>query len=214
MNGNLILHSPLLPAYSQRGRLHPQTALYVSSKGWQVKCIPNSGGGQTCFSASVGTIVAFENSYGLRIHRTVDQLGSGTGTVTYQAYGYTILSADGGTHQLYGIPGTADANGEATKFESLDTSGYHLELSNFDSNGIASTATAVDRHGNQYVATFNSYSGCPKPQVNKLASPDGHAAIIDDSPLGDRYCSQTAWARQVTDSNGNQISFSVPLGNL
>ena len=213
MNGNWMVHAPLLPGAAQRGGLHPQTVLYVSSKGWQVKCIPNSGGGQTCFWASGGTSVAFENSYGLRIHRTVDQFGSGTGTVTYQAYGYTILSADGGTHQLYGIPGTADPNGEATKFESLDTSGYHLELSNFDSNSIASTATVMDRQGNQYVATFNNYSGCSKPQTNKLSSPDGHQPAIDDSPLGDRYCSQTAWAKQATDSNGNQISFSVPLGN-
>src|SRR5437016_13378604 len=28
-----------------------------------------------------------------------------------------------------------------------------------------------------------------------------------------RYCSQTAWAKQVTDSNGNQISFKVPMGS-
>ena len=99
MNGNLMLHAPLLPGYPQRGGLHPQDILYLSSKGWQVKCIPaSSGTGQTCFWAAGGTSAAFEYSYGLRIHRTIDQFGDGFGTVTFEAYGYTILEPDGATH--------------------------------------------------------------------------------------------------------------------
>src|SRR5437763_12490280 len=200
MNGNLMLHAPvpLLPGSPQRGGLHPQTVLYTSSKAWQVKCVPaSSGSGQTCFWAAGGSSVAFEYSYGLRRHRTVDlSANGGTGNATSEAYGYSIVQPDSATHQLAGLAGSADANEEPTKFESLDTSGYLLELSNFDASGVANTATVIDRHGNQYVAVFGPYQNCSKPS-NGIFSPGGDAMMITSGQLGYRYASQTAWAKQV-----------------
>src|SRR5258707_13843707 len=44
MNGNLMLHAPLIPDPPQRGSLKLSHTLFVSSKDWQVICIPNSQG--------------------------------------------------------------------------------------------------------------------------------------------------------------------------
>ncbi|MGZ4828826.1 MAG: hypothetical protein ACXV78_04220, partial [Candidatus Angelobacter sp.] len=41
MNGNLMLHIPVLPAFAQRGEFAPQYSLYVTSKAWQVHCKPD-----------------------------------------------------------------------------------------------------------------------------------------------------------------------------
>lgn len=41
MNGNLMLHAPLLPGIPQRGSLGLDYTIYISSKDWQVVCIPN-----------------------------------------------------------------------------------------------------------------------------------------------------------------------------
>lgn len=41
-NGNLLLHAPIIPTYPQRGSLTPQLVLYVSSHGWQKKCLAGS----------------------------------------------------------------------------------------------------------------------------------------------------------------------------
>jgi RHS repeat-associated protein len=207
MNGGRVLHAPLLPDYPQRGAITPHINLYDTSKHWQVRCIASqASGGQTCFWTRPGGGVAFQSSVGLSVHRTMIASGSGTGTTTYSSFGYSITSADASTHSLYPIPGTSDATGEATKFESQDTSGYHLELSNPDGNGIMGTVTVTDRHGIQYLGSFLNYAGCPKPTGNRLPQPGNIAPLVDDSPLGDRYCSQVSIARQVTDSNGNIMS--------
>jgi len=34
--------------------------------------------------------------------------------------------------------------------------------------------------------------------------------MITSGPVGDRFCSQIGWAKQVTDPNGNRIGFQVP----
>ncbi|HET6843007.1 MAG TPA: RHS repeat-associated core domain-containing protein [Candidatus Angelobacter sp.] len=208
-NGNWMLHVPLLPSVPQRGAVTPDYFLYATSKGWQTRCFLNANNQTICYWTSGGTGVTFQRSDELRVHRTVDIFGSGTGTVTYQAYGYTILSGDGATHQVYGIPGTEDANGDATVYESLDNSGYRLTLSNPDTNGLLTTGAVIDRHGNQYLVGFGALH-CTKPQGNVLPSVGGHAPIIDDAPFGDRYCSQTGWSGQVVDANGNQMSFHGP----
>src|SRR5689334_24655645 len=41
MNGNLILHAPILPGYPQRGKLGIQPVLVFNSKAWQVICTDN-----------------------------------------------------------------------------------------------------------------------------------------------------------------------------
>lgn len=40
MNGNVMLHIPVLPALAQRGEFSPQYSLYVTSKSWQVTASP------------------------------------------------------------------------------------------------------------------------------------------------------------------------------
>src|ERR1700686_1126053 len=47
MNGNVMLHAPVVPNIPQRGALGLSNTLYASSKDWQVVCVPNSGG-QRC----------------------------------------------------------------------------------------------------------------------------------------------------------------------
>ena len=207
--GNWMLHAPLMSDVGQRGDLTPHYFLSVNSKNWQISCHP-ANNTQVCNWVAGRTGVVLERSNDLGVHRTVDMFGSGTGTVTYEGYGYTINSADGATHQMYGIPGTEDANGDATVYESIDTSGYHLALSNLNSAGIWTTATVIDRHGNQYLGNFGAYQNCPKPQGNVLPNPGGHAPVIDDAPFGDRYCSQSAFLSQITDANGNLMTYHGP----
>ena len=209
-NGNWMLHSPLVPDIGQRGDLTAHYFISINSKNWQIKCIPNPATGQTCFWAQGRTGPVLESSNDVTVHRTIDMFGSGTGTVTYEGYGYTINTADGATHQMYGIPGTEDANGDATVYESLDTSGYHLTLTGLDSAGVWGGATVLDRRGNQYIGTFGAYLHCPRPHGNVLPNVGGHAPIIDDAPFGDRICSQTAAVSQITDGNGNVVSFRGP----
>ncbi|HEY5029056.1 MAG TPA: hypothetical protein VIK39_11650 [Candidatus Angelobacter sp.] len=115
MNGNLMLHAPLIPDLPQRGALSLTNTLYVTSKDWQVACVPNSASpsGQVCYWQKGGTGVNIQRSPALGLHRTVVKNGSGTGTVTFSAYGYTLVSADGATHQLSPVSGTEDPTGEA-----------------------------------------------------------------------------------------------------
>ena len=98
---------------------------------------------------------------------------------------------------------------------SFDTSGYQLQLSNPDTNGVPATATVTDRHGNQYVAIFpGTGGGCMSMQRNelppaKMGQGGSINALIDDAPMGDTYCPKQATAQQVTDSNGNRMMFNV-----
>ena len=210
MSGNWMLHAPLIPGVPQRGGLGAHYFSFVSSKNWQVRCVSNPTNGQTCYWAPGGTGLTLERSDAITVHRTVDMNGSGTGTITYDVYGYTINTPDGGAHQMYGLPGTNDSNGDPTVYQSLDTTGYHLALSNPDTNGVRMTATVIDRQGNQFLINFAGYGNCPKTAGNKPPRPGNFAPVIDDSPLGDRYCSQTGFISQVTDANGNQMSYAGP----
>jgi hypothetical protein len=38
MNGNLMLHAPLIPGAPQRGSLQVSNTVYVTSKDWQISC--------------------------------------------------------------------------------------------------------------------------------------------------------------------------------
>ena len=44
LNGNLMLHAPLIPGAPQRGSLQISTNLYVTSQDWQVVCKPVARG--------------------------------------------------------------------------------------------------------------------------------------------------------------------------
>ncbi|HXB21392.1 MAG TPA: hypothetical protein VNV88_08425, partial [Candidatus Solibacter sp.] len=214
MNGNLMLHAPLLPDYPQRGQITPHYNLYMTSKTWQVRCVPNTNvaSGQVCGWVTGGMGITLQTSVGVTMHRTLDKFGSGTGVVTYQGLGYSLTSPDGATHQLWDVPGSANANGDITRFESVDTSGFHVELSNPDSNGVLNTVTITDRQGDQYVGVFGSEGICGRPASNQIPAPGNIQPVIDNAPLGDQYCSQFAYAQRVTDRNGNWMALGALSG--
>lgn len=161
----------------------------------------------TCSWQRGGTGVNILVAPALTVHRTLNkQYTGGQGSTTYAAYGYSITSADASTHQLHGVAGTEDSNGAATKFDSIDLSGYHLEMSNPDSNGVRNTFIVTDRQGNQYQGTISQTQPCGRPQSGAIHVPTGFQLEIDDTPIGDQYCSQNGYATLVTDSNGNQMN--------
>src|SRR6266853_1240405 len=215
-NGNLMLHAPLLPNYSQRGAFSLQDILVFNSKTWQVVCrdLPFNGG-IACGWFYGGTGVALQRSVDLAVQRTDNHYATGTGVGNYSADGYSITSPDGAVHQLYvTVTGTASP----MEMESVDTSGYHLVMSGTDENGVPNVATVTDRHGNQYVATFASFGssgscGGPLPTNHLPPARIGGGLvepIIDDAPMGDQYCPQIRGAYKVTDSNGNFLSLFDP----
>jgi hypothetical protein len=218
LNGNQMLHAPLLPNYPQRGgKLAMQISLYQTSKSWQVACSVQLNNQAACQWTSGRAGVSVREADGVGIQRTMHQDSSGTGQTTYRAFGYSLIDAADATHQL-APSGPFDTTGEATQFDSIDTSGYHVVMSNPDANGVMQTATVTDRHGNQYTA--NSWTGgtesgtsvCSWLPGNHLPpAMDGGMGnlvqpIIDDAPLGQQDCPQFTYAGQVADSNGNLIS--------
>jgi RHS repeat-associated protein len=216
MNGNLMLHLPIMPDVPQRGSLKISYSLYGTSKDWQVSCFFNQNTQKMqCSWVKGGGSIGLRMTPGdLTIHRTLDkQFTGGQGNTTFAAYGYTIISPDGATHQVHGVAGTEDVNGEPTEFDSTDLSGYHLILSIADGAypTILTQATVIDREGNQYQGSFGPTTGCGRFQFAGLSAPGGHPPPFDDAPAGDLYCSQVAYVTLVTDSNGNQISIHGPL---
>src|SRR5579884_528996 len=215
MNGNLMLHAPVIPDIPQRGELKLSGTLYASAKNWQVSCFFNSttqqwqcswqkGGGDTNIVVTPGNLM---------VHRTLDkEFGSGQTLTTYAAYGYTLITPDGATHQLHGS-GPQDANGIFTVYDSIDLSGYHVVLSGPDPQfaGVLDHVTITDRAGNQYQGDFGGAGNCSK--ITQVGPNIGgaHPPIIDDEPTGDQYCSQVAYGYQITDSNGNWISTIGPF---
>jgi len=193
MNGNLMIHAPLIPDAPQRGSLKVSNTLYASSKDWQAIC-----SGTSCSWQKGGAGVTILPAPGLSVHRTRDNTFiAGTNDPTSIAYGYTIVTPDQSTHQLH--------NGD-----SADLSGYHIALSVPDSYGVPLHVAVTDRSGNQYEGDFKS-GKCQKAPTNyMISSPGPVQPIVDDVTTGDRYCPETAFASLVTDSNGNQVGLHGP----
>src|SRR5258708_17064343 len=171
-------------------------------------CLPNTG----CDWDKGGSGVTIPRSPDLSVHRLISKSVFANGT-TFLAYGYTVLTGDGATHQLLGVAGRGDGNGYATQLDAVDLSGFHVQLVSQDSNSIYTAVVVTDRQGSQYQANFGAYQQCSRfGHVNELPLPDTakHPPMIDDAPVGDQYCSQTAHASLVTDSNGNQMRFHGP----
>jgi hypothetical protein len=196
MNGSLMLHAPLIPGAPQRGSLQTSINLYVSSNDWQRSCQPPAG----CKWVKGGSGVNVVISPSLRVHRTVNNEYIYEHTVISDGFGYTIITPDEGTHSLHGVAGTEDIYGEATQFDSVDLSGYHLALSAPDANSpsVLMHFIVTDRHGDKYEGDFGSdymtSVGCPRPGTFMISAPSGHQPVVDDASVGDQYCSQTAYA--------------------
>ncbi len=212
MNGNLMLHIPVLPAYAQRGEFAPQYSLYMTSKSWQIHCKPNPPNGQICWWDSNSPGVMLLSAEGIMVSRTLVKDFSGTGQIFYTTQGYSVTGPDGSVHQFAPVPGKPlDAYSNYTVFESLDTSGYHLVVSNPDANGVMNNVMVIDRKGNQYPGVFSTYAdfkSCYHPGTNAISTPSNYQPVIDDAPFGEGFCKQVAYPMQVTDPNGNQMSFS------
>jgi YD repeat-containing protein len=215
MNGNLMLHAPLLPGIPQRGSLSLNAVLQANSKDWQVVCVPNTTGSENCSWKNGGMRVRIQVGPGITLHRTLDkQFTDSEGLTTYVAYGYSMTTMDGASHILHGEPGTEDSNGVPTKYDTIDLTGYHMEVVGpSDSTGVNNGVIITDRQGNQYQAGINTTAPCGRAQTNQLPQAGGHAPIIDDSPMGDRYCSQSGVTYSVTDSNGNVMNLRGTLGD-
>ena len=214
MNGNLMLHIPVLPAFAQRGAFAPQYSLYVTSKAWQIRCKPmsTSSTGQVCWWDSNNPGVMVISAEGLLASRTLVKDFSGTGQIYYTTQGYTVTGPDGSVHQFAPVPGQPlDAYSDPTVFESLDTSGYHLVVSNPDANGVMNNVTIIDHKGIQYPGVFSTYAdfkSCYHPGTLAIPSVGNYAPLIDDVPFGEGFCRQVAYAMQATDPNGNQMNFA------
>ena len=216
MNGNLMIHAALIPGAPQRGSLQISNSLYVTSKDWQVSC---SSGTNVCRWVKGGTGVNIVVSPYLRVHRTVNNEYEYANTVISEAFAYTIIAPDESTHSLHGVAGTEDSAGEPTQFDSVDLSGYHLNMSAPDAAhpSVLTHFTVTDRDGNKYEGDFGSdfatSSSCPHPASFMISSPGHVQPVVDDSPVGDQYCPQTGYATSLTDRNGNQMQLGGGLGS-
>src|SRR5579871_6321933 len=140
-NGNLMLHLPVYPEAPQRGKMDLNYLLYVTSKNWVKGCTPS------CAWTLLGANPDLQHSWEVTSRRTVN-IDSTSGQTIYTAANYSIVTGDGGNHQLYAIPGSTDASGQVTKYQSIDGTGYHMELSNPDAtSGLLNNAVISDRHG-------------------------------------------------------------------
>jgi YD repeat-containing protein len=92
-------------------------------------------------------------------------------------------------------------------------------MSGSDGSGVPNTATVTDRHGNQYVAAFDTPGNCgqlpqnPTPPASRIGG-GLVEPMIDDTPRGEQFCPQWVGAQQITDSNGNVINGFNPTDNL
>jgi len=243
MNGGQVINIPAPFQYPQRGgRLSPNYSLYLSSKNWAVQCVPNAGvpSGELCGwepameaqcttpLANLGdtttqwcafpTGVALTHSLNVTVKRTMTNIYVYGGPVIYLAYGYSLVTWDMAVHQLFGVPSTLDGNNEATRFDTVDGSGYHVRLSNPDSTGVQTTVVVTDRQGNQYQGSFPTSHDCTIPPLSPFPFGDpgaGYRPEADQVEDGTFNCGELATVGVVTDGNGNVFSYaSIAAGNV
>src|SRR4051812_6046684 len=216
MNGNVMLHVPILPAYPQRGSFAPQYALYMTSKTWQIQSKtqnePGIGTVVVYWWQSSATGVMVISNTGILVRRNLVKSFDGNGSTLYNTQSYSLTGPDASVHAFNAVPGyPLDTNSDPTVFESIDGSGYHLVVSNADSNGVMSTATVTDRNGTQFQGAFSTdytdfSTRCTRPGTDALPSVGFYTPAANDLPLGDMTCPQFAFAQGATDSNGNQVN--------
>src|SRR5215471_4438014 len=92
LNGNQMLHVPLIPGYAQRGAVGSvQYFLYQTSKTWQLGCKPDMNGNPVCvWNINWPGIALVESPLMLTLQRTINKNGTGTGQVTYQDSDYIL----------------------------------------------------------------------------------------------------------------------------
>ncbi len=160
-NGNLILHVPMPFSYPQRGgKLEPKTVLTFNAKIWGVENLITADGNSLQFWSpgfgpnlniqQMGTGVGLHSTLDLALHRFLTIGGDTSGTLT-TAWGHYLTTWDGGVHQLHAPANAAtDPTGTPLSYDAIDNSGYHVELTNPDVNGIPQSGVITDRAGNRY----------------------------------------------------------------
>ena len=212
MNGNLMLHIPLPSTYPQRGgALNDKSLLTVTSKQWQVQCITLAGSGLNCYwtpggASTAGSGVGFDDTMDLSVHRTTVTNAEQGGMTTYQSWVKSVSTSDGGQHLMMAAPGSAlDPNGNPISYESIDTTGFHVDLGGFDpGTGQPTTAVLTTRHGTRY--QLNTWGGKCSAVTGGGSGPNGGGETITTTC---NYASRTA---NMTDVNGNVIVLNQSPG--
>ena len=183
MNGNLILHVPMPFTYPQRGdKINPKNQLAVNFKGWQVQC---PGGGKPCYWSADRVGGGLDYSMDLSLHRTTVTDSSPEGGTSYTDYLYYLMTADGATHQLTPSPNTDPF--APTSFDTIDTSGFHVDLSDLET-GYMRLALIADRRGNRY-------------QTQRFVGPCSHTGGGATDLI--TTCTEHAFIDTITDADGN-----------
>ncbi|HEV3038047.1 MAG TPA: RHS repeat-associated core domain-containing protein [Candidatus Angelobacter sp.] len=160
-NGNVVLHVPMPFSYPQRSdKLAPKTVLTLNSKSWSVENNVTSDGISVQFWSAgfarnlniqqMGTGVGLHSTLDLAVHRFITSTTDTSGT-SVVGWGQYLTTWDGGVHQLH-APANAvlDRTGTPVSYDAIDNSGYHVELTNPDANGVPQSGVVIDREGNRY----------------------------------------------------------------
>src|SRR5579864_4102910 len=198
MNGNLTLHIPIPVYVPQRGKLGINYYLVVNAKTWiaypgvptvsQNQWQPTSAcGSQTTGPCGQGPLFVSTASFGLtRIYEKVwtdGQLPDYSVTPPD-----TLVTWDGAGHSLSGA------------LETMDTSGYSVQVFGSDNNGLPYHVIITSRDGTQYSGSFShDYGTCVTDPGNGLPGSTQTTTCSEHFILG-----------SVTDANGNVLS--PPLG--
>ncbi len=202
MNGNLALHIPLPVVVPQRGKAAIKYYLVVNAKTWQAVA-GNAGLGtqnqwyptSACTTqpptatgpCGQGYVFVTTASFGMsRIYQSVFVEGQGT---TYSVSAPdTVSTWDGASHPLFGAS------------ETMDTSGYQVQISGSNAQGLPYSATIIDREGTQYIGNFM--------QDGSTCSTD--TSGIPGNTTTTTTCGEHFAVSTVEDANGNVLS--APLG--
>lgn len=163
MNGNLMVHIPLTPEYPERGgKLDLKFLLYLTSKNWIGGCTPSP-----CRWTMLSSGTAFQRSWEVSVQGSYN-IDATSGQILYSSVFNKLVTGDGASHIMYPIPGSTDASGQVTKFETSDRTGYHIELSGADPvTGLLDSVVVTGRDGTQYLGTMGGGS-CSGPTIVAL----------------------------------------------
>src|SRR5262249_32906237 len=196
VNGNLTLHIPLPFDYPQRGKLAIKYYLVINSKTWQAQGDPNTMTGQWWPSSACGSPVSgacgqgplFVSTASFSMTKIWQKVWTDGQFPDFSAsVPDTLVTWDGSSHA---IAGTA-----------YDTSGYSVQVSGADANGVYTTATITDRNGTQYIGGFSSAGGdCIFDPGNGLP---GWTQTTT--------CVQQWMLSSVVDVNGNVLTPPIPI---
>jgi hypothetical protein len=211
LNGNLMVHIPMPWTYPQRGgEITSKNLLTMSSKTWQTQCVAMDPNPPVCFWTPGGSLfsqivslagsgLGFDHTMDLSLHREWSLNTDFQGNPTYFSGGYSLFTADGASHPLVARPNAPiDPNGDPMAYDSHDTSGFHVDLSNPDpTDGTPDTAVVTDRHGNLYQGGWFT-----SPCRTTKASNGGLGQDLTST----KQCSQATRLDSITDANGNVFS--------